>query len=296
MSGITVVKANEFNTDIIAYGQPKQNTSGGKSVNIMNAEVKRALYLSSPLMYTYGVSDYEGNERYEMSLQFPSEEYSNPKLDQFLQVLKDFEAKIKEDAMSKHKEWFGKTKPLSADVIDALWTPMLKYPKNKETREFDYTKAPTLRVKVPCYEGKWSSNIFNTDYEQVFPDSNDSSLTPLDFISKGSNVAAVIQCGGIWFANGKFGVTWRLHQAVTQPRASKTQVCHIELDDDEKNVLRVKAKEDTDEVNEAFVESDDEEEVAVEEEEEEVVEAEEEPEPEPEPVVVKKKKVVKKKA
>lgn len=289
MSGITVVKANEFNTDIIAYGQPKQNTSGGKSVNIMNAEVKRALYLSSPLMYTYGVSDYEGNERYEMSLQFPSEEYSNPKLDQFLQVLKDFEAKIKEDAMSKHKEWFGKTKALSPDVIDALWTPMLKYPKNKDTREFDYSKAPTLRVKVPCYDGKWSSNIFNTDYEQVFPDSNDTTLSPLDFISKGSNVAAVVQCGGIWFANGKFGVTWRLHQAVTQPRASKVQVCHIELDDEEKSVLRVKAKESTDEnVNEAFVESDDEEEEEVAVEEEEVVE------PEPEPVV-KKKKVIKKK-
>ena len=294
MSGITVVKANEFNTDLIAYGQPKQNTSGGKSVNVMNGEVKRALYLSSPLMYTYGVSDYEGNERYEMSLQFPSEEYSNPKVDQFLQVLKDFEAKIKEDAMSKHKEWFGKTKPLSADVIDALWTPMLKYPKNKDTKEFDYSKAPTLRVKVPCYDGKWSSNIFNTDYEQVFPDSNDSSLTPLDFISKGSNVAAVVQCGGIWFANGKFGVTWRLHQAVTQPRASKSQVCHIELDDDEKNVLRVKAKDtDTDEVNEAFVESDEEQDVVGEEEEEEE-EVVLEPEPEPEPVV-KKKKVVKKK-
>jgi outer membrane biosynthesis protein TonB len=31
----------------------------------------------------------------------------------------------------------------------------------------------------------------------------------------------LIQCGGLWFANGKFGVTWRLVQCIVQkPKAS----------------------------------------------------------------------------
>ena len=50
-------------------------------------------------MLTWGISDYEGNERYEMALQFPSEDYRDEKTNKFLQVTEDFENKIKEDAL-----------------------------------------------------------------------------------------------------------------------------------------------------------------------------------------------------
>ena len=68
--------------------------------------------------------------------------------------MKEFEAKVKADAVTNAKDWFGKQK-MSAEVVDALWTPMLKYPKNKESGEFDYARAPTLRVKVPYWDGDW---------------------------------------------------------------------------------------------------------------------------------------------
>ena len=42
---------------------------------------------------------------------------------------------------------------MSSEVIDALWTPMLKYPKDQETGEFDYSRPPTLRLKLPIWEG-----------------------------------------------------------------------------------------------------------------------------------------------
>ena len=58
---------------------------------------------------------------------------------------------------------------------------------------------------------------------------DDNNLFPIDLISKGTNVATVIQCGGLWFASGKFGVTWRLLQAVVKPRESLTGKCLITL-------------------------------------------------------------------
>ena len=64
-----------FNNDILKYSAPKQNQSGGKSVNLYNRDTNKYLQISTPLILTWGVSDYEGNQKYDMALQFPSDEY-----------------------------------------------------------------------------------------------------------------------------------------------------------------------------------------------------------------------------
>ncbi|RZD40891.1 MAG: hypothetical protein CXT73_05990, partial [Methanobacteriota archaeon] len=97
-------------------------------------------------MLTWGISDYEGNEKYDMSLQFPSDEYRTEKVQAFLDNMIAYENKIKADAIVNSKAWFGK-EIKSKEVIDTMWTPMLKYPKNKITGEHDYDRAPTLRLK-----------------------------------------------------------------------------------------------------------------------------------------------------
>ena len=52
----------------------------------------------------------------------------------------------------------------------------------------------------------------------LFPCDEEVDIQSL--IIKASNVATLIYCGGIWVANGKFGVTWRLFQAVVKPKQS----------------------------------------------------------------------------
>jgi hypothetical protein len=56
-------------------------------------------------------------------------------------------------------------------------------------------------------------------------------------IAKGSHIAVSIQCGGIWFANGKFGVTWKLFQAIVKPKMSLKGKCHIKLDEEDKTKM-----------------------------------------------------------
>ena len=69
-------------------------------------------------------------------------------------------------------------------------------------------------------------------------------MVPSELITKGANVAVVLRCGGIWFANGKFGVTWRLVQAVVKPRDNMKGRCLIQLSSEEKNVLESQTSED----------------------------------------------------
>lgn len=235
LSGITFDSSSD-----VKYSKPKVNAVGGKSVGILNAATNSATYISTPLMLTWGVNtftdDKTGRNTYDMSLQFPTSEYANADTTSFLENMKTLEARIKADAITNSKEWFGKTK-MSADVVDALWTPMLKYPKDKETGEFDMARSPTLRIKMPVWEGEWKCELYDTERAQIFPDTEMPNRTPLDIISKGSNIATVIQCGGVWFANGKFGVTWKLFQGVVKPKASLRGTCHIQLSSDDKQKL-----------------------------------------------------------
>ncbi len=241
MSSKTILSGADFTpASDIKYSKPKVDARGGKSVGILNASSNGATYISTPLMLTWGVSDYEGNERYEMALQFPSEEYANNDTTNFMTNMMEFENKIKADAAKNAKEWFGKAK-MSEDAIDALWTPMLKYRKNKDTLEPDTTSSPTLRVKIPFWDGEWKTELYNVDQQPIYPDPEGGSMTPKDLIVKGTHVAVVLQCGGLWFANGKFGVTWRLFQGVVKPKATMRGKCHIFLDAADKEKL---AKQD----------------------------------------------------
>ena len=219
------------------YAKPKVNTSGGKSIGIMNAASSTVLQISSPMMLTWGVNSFTdektGKVTYDMALQFPNEEFYDENTRRFFDNLQRFESKVKDDAITNSKEWLGKPK-MSMETIDALFTPMLRYPKDKNTLETDFSRAPTFKIKLPCWEGVWKNiDLYDMDRRIVFPDAQNTGLSPSDFILKGSQVAVGVQCGGIWFAGGKFGVTWNLVQAIIKPKMSFRGTCGIELPGDD---------------------------------------------------------------
>lgn len=245
----TIVDGTLFNSQNIRYSAPKANASGGKSINILNNATKGGLRVATPLMLTWGASEFEGNGKFEMALQFPSEEYKTDDLTIFLRNMTAFEQKIKDDALTYSKDWFGKAHK-SPEVVEALWTPMLKYSKNKDTGEFDYNKPPSLRVKIPIWEGVWKCEVYDEDENKLFPNPANPLATPIDFLQKGVHVACVLQCGGLWFANGKFGLTWKLIQAVgAKQKASLSGQCLIKLKTSDKE--KIKAAPEPEEVEEA---------------------------------------------
>lgn len=301
----TIVDGTLFNSNSIKYATPKANASGGKSISILNKATNTGLRLSTPLMLTWGASDFEGNGRFELALQFPNDDNKNEDTEAFLKNMTSFENKVKADALTYSKEWFGKQHK-SSEVVDALWTPMLKYPKNKNTGESDMTKSPSIRVKIPFWEGVWGCELYDEDGNKLFPNKDVPSVTPLDFLQKGTNIACLLQCGGLWFANGKFGITWKLIQSVGQkPRATLSGQCFIKLKKNDKDRLKSSQPppepQDPEDIVATIVNDSDDEEMPVVKEPETVVSV---PPPAPTPVVesvppeppiVVKKKVVKKK-
>jgi hypothetical protein len=216
----------------IKYSKAKVNSSGGKSVGVVNAHTGQTLYLGTPLLMTWGIQEFIDEKTkkvsYDMALQFPSEEYQSADSKAFLQAMVAFEKKLKADALVNSKDWFAKPK-MTPDAVDALFTPVLKYPVDKATCEKDMSKAPTMKIKVPFWNNKWEGiEVYDADKACLYPSSN-PSVSPKDLITKQSHVVTMIQCGGVWFANGKFGVTWRLVQGIVQPRLSMRGRCHLSL-------------------------------------------------------------------
>jgi hypothetical protein len=117
----------------------------------------------------------------------------------------------------------------------------LRYPKNKETGEEDFTRDPNLKLQIPCWEGDFKVELYDMKGKALFlPPTEDGETpqgdnTPVDIVPSKSHIKGLIQCGGIWMAGGRFGVTWKLIQAqVRAPvRLLGTGVCHIVNDSDD---------------------------------------------------------------
>lgn len=299
-----IVSATDFTpaNDMI-YTKVKVNSVGGKSIGIINATTKRSLMVSTPIMLNWGVNVFENNgiNSYSLSLQFPREEFATEPTNQLLEMIKNMESKILEDAVENSKDWFGKSQ--SREVVEAFWNPILKYPKNQETQEPDLTRAPTLKVKLPMWDGEYKFEVFDMENNLLIP--NEEGRSPDVVIQKASNIACVLQCGGIWMANGNFGVSWKLFQAKYKENVQLEVgkgVCHVPMsaEDSSKMAESVSSGDETVvATGGTMVESDDEgenettEEVSTTSEVAEETPAEEEVQAEEKP---KKKRVVKKKS
>ncbi len=242
-----IIDGTQFNVSSVMYTTPKASPQGAKSVNILNKATKTGLTLSTPLMLTWGAGEFvdqntgQGDNKWTLALQFPGDEYANEETNKFLANIKALDDKIKADALTYSKDWLGKVYK-SAEVVDALYTPMLKYTKDKATGEPDLTKSPTLRIKLPQWEGVWKFEIYDEDGGKLYPNSSSSSLSPIEYLKKGSHIMTLIQFAGIWFVNGKFSASWKLVQAVVQkPRATLQGQCFLKIKSEDKEKLKTQA-------------------------------------------------------
>lgn len=224
----------------LKFMPPKVNDKGGKSINVISTQSNRSLHVSTPLLTTWGISDFvdpqtgESDGKFQISLTFPNESYANKNTEMFLDKMKLFETAIIEAAAKNSELWWGES--LDMGILKHTFFPTLKYPKVKGTKKADLTKMPNINAKVPFYEkeNRWNVEIYDTTGNLMFPCENEE-LTPSHFVPRLSGAACVIQCGGIWIGGKGWGVTWKLVQAVVKPKEimSVFGKCHIKLSEEE---------------------------------------------------------------
>jgi len=237
---ITDAAAFNAKTDI-NFAEPKVNPkTSGKSVGIVSSKNKNSLKLRFPLALTWGAQLYtdqsSGRESYSMSIQFPGDGYKTPQTEKWLQNMIEMEEVVLEHVMANWKKLFNK--PLiSREVANALYTRSLKYSKDPQSGEFNMSKSPTLKVKLGYWDNKFDCEIYSPEGKMLFSQETHPHSSPLELIPKASQTAVIVQCGGIWFAGGKFGVTWKLLQAVVKPKPTMKGKCFISLTQEDASAI-----------------------------------------------------------
>ena len=265
-----IIDGTNMNTDIFSYSEPKAHASGGKVVNLYNKLSKESLTISSPLILTWGAQegmDQQKNPtgKFTMALQFPNSDFPNADCQAFLDGMRRLENAVKTSAMENSKKWFGK-QITSMDVMDEKFNVMLRHPKVKGSQEPDLSKAPTLTVKIPCWSGVWKPEIYDEEGTPLYINGKvNSHLSPLEYLKPKTHVICLLQCGGLWFVNGKVSITWNLKQAIVQkPKPSMEGQCFLKPKAADKALLKtlppveVIEEPDDGQVSTLVVDSDDE--------------------------------------
>ena len=122
---------------------------------------------------------------------------------------------------------------MSREVAEALMYPVLKYPKDKQTGEPDKSRLPTMKLKIPYWEGVFKVELYDMDRQALYLPKGDWDKTPTDLVPSRSHVKGLLECTGLWFAGGKFGVSWKLVQAQVRPPVRIQGFCILDDSDDE---------------------------------------------------------------
>lgn len=248
---MSVLKISEWEVSGMKYMGKRLNDKGSGSVTILGTQLNKMLYLVTPRMMTWGIADYvdesgKSNEKYTISLAFG--QTMSKEEEEFLRKLKEMENKILDDAVTNSELWWGE--PMTKEVLKHMYFPFLKYPKVKGTKKDDMSKPPTLRAKLPYYNGQWGDSfaIFSDKKEKLFP--GEGKMSPVDLIPKMSRIACVIQISGLWFGGKGWGLTIRASQAVVSPsdmRQNINDMCQIDFGDENGEEQSKTRVEDSDE-------------------------------------------------
>lgn len=234
MSNMVVLPKN-VNIDNIKIGKVKK--LGSSLANISHISLNDENFalqlpeMNSPFGKSSWTND-NGTTKHWVDLSFRDIEKRIP-LQVFQNLIKNIDEKIVKHAYENCNEFFKK-KYNNIDVVRALFTQSIRYPKDKITGEITDKWPPTFKITLPQKNGEFNFEAYNRKKELI--DINDIE-------TKGSMICSIIQCGGIWIAGGKFGVTWRVIQLEITPKSKITGYSFINnpedrianVDDDDEN-------------------------------------------------------------
>jgi hypothetical protein len=221
--------AKHIDVSKITFGQARANESGGKNIPILYDG--RPLYAQIPEMTcVYGLSKWPGNgdaktDRYSVELSFQGMKETNS-LGKFIKVLGEMNDLLLHTALDNSLEWFRK-KYTSKDVVEAIYTPLIKYAKDKNTGEVTDRYPPTFRLNIPMNDGKVACVVYNEKKNEI-------DLLDPGLITKSAKMTAIIRFSGIWIAGGKFGCTCRVEQLRVVPMRG---IQGYAIQDDEDDVV-----------------------------------------------------------
>ena len=215
----TTIKGKNIDVSKLAFSQPRVLDNGAKLV-YMNYDGGR-LSVQTPWMslpWKMGVYTEGEYPKYSIDLSFKGME-NDPDLQAFHDKLQEVETQIIDAGFENSVSWFKKKKS-TREVVEAIFNPILKVSKDKETGEPDGKWPPSMRAEVPYRVDKdtgmgvYDCKVFNSaDMKQFNINGADPEHNLVDVFVKGARVRCLLQCVGLWIASGNYMCQWKVTKA-----------------------------------------------------------------------------------
>ena len=206
-----VVQPSSFDVSKVSISQPKVLDSGGKMAYLNYGDGKRLLIQTPSLPAPFGMSvfDKAGPPKYSVDLALRGYQ-DQPKPKALFAALQKLDEFMIDQGVKNSKAWFKAD--MKREVVEAFYTPCVRFGKDKQGNQTPY--PPNLKVQLRRKRD-------GSDFECLFYDQKskgDPDAQPLrgipaeELLVKRSELTALIECTGVWFAGGKFGVSWKAVQ------------------------------------------------------------------------------------
>ena len=202
--------ANEVDLSKITYSELKQMGSGPARTCYINYNGGKLAIETPWLSSSFGIRqpppeyrDEGAPPKYTIDFNLRGYRGEDPQVQELHTFLTQLQDKILEDSCEYSMDWHKKQK-MSKDVAEALFTPIVKFSKDKNTGEPTDMYPPTIKAKAQCWEGEWKCQAMRKGTGEMV----EGDLS--EHVSGRINGRAIIECSSLWFAGGKFGTTWNL--------------------------------------------------------------------------------------
>lgn len=221
MANNSVIMYTKFDANALICGELTKNRAGGNQVSLKYDDNKRIILQTPVVAVPFGLSEFtpdnnSGPVKYSIDLSFKGYD-TNPKVYQFMMLMKQIDQKMIDIAVENSKTWFNKQ--MSREIVEELYRPLIKESKMPEKY------APTMKIKI-----RPSKNGEAFDMEAFTSDRKPFDMTEFQ---AGSTVKCIVDFSPVWFVNKQFGLTLNLMQMeVVSLPTGKLQGFAFQSDDD----------------------------------------------------------------
>jgi hypothetical protein len=200
------VAPSAFKTSNVTFSTVKMLESGGKQA-YLNYNGGPLLMQVGSLESPFGMSVYDKVQPPKYSVELNLRGYDDPGNSPNVVAIFDSLMRLDEfmidQGVKNCKSWFKK-ESVSKELITELYTPSVRFAKDSTGARKPY--PPTMKIQLRKRDGRFDVDIYDASL-------NSMKGTPIeDILVKRAQLTVLMKCTGVWFAGGKFGLSWKAEQ------------------------------------------------------------------------------------
>ena len=209
-----IVQPSTFSVSKVSISTPKVLDSGAKLAYVNYGDARSLVIQTPSLPSPFGLNVFDKNGPPKYSLDLALRGYNgatpNPKVKAFYDALSALDEHMIDLGVKNSRLWFKSD--MKREIVQAFYTPCVKFGRDKEGNQTPYPPNVKLQLRR-TRDGAGFETEFYDEKSKTNPNAKPLKDVPVEeMLVKKVEVTALMQCTGVWFAGGKYGLSWKAVQ------------------------------------------------------------------------------------